>query len=132
MISRALAAAAVMLLLGNTGRAGNVLILVADDLGIDSVAAYGVSEDLPSTPVISALAADGVLFRNMWSNPVCSPTRGALQTGRHGFRTGIGIGVFEGGWALQTSEVTLPEMLDLAADNLTSLEKALAALLPVR
>jgi arylsulfatase A-like enzyme len=93
---------------------GNVLILVADDLGLDQLSLYGWA-DAPPTPNLVALAADGVLFLEAWGHPVCSPARAALQTGRHGFRTGIGavIPTHDGGPALPLAEVTLPEMLDL-------------------
>ena len=94
---------------------GNILILVADDLGLDQVHAYGLAPNPPPTPNLDRLASDGVLFRNAWSQPTCSPTRATIQTGRYGFRTGIGamIDPFTGGPALALSEVTLPEMLDL-------------------
>jgi arylsulfatase A-like enzyme len=97
-----------------TSRA-NVLIVVADDLGVDMVGAYGEGSAPPATPVIDGLAAQGVLFRNVWSNPVCSPTRAALLTGRPAFRTGIGfiVDAAPDNLALPLSEITLPEMLAL-------------------
>ena len=39
---------------------------------------------------IDALAKRGVLFRNAWAYPTCSPTRALIMTGRYGFRTGVG------------------------------------------
>jgi arylsulfatase A-like enzyme len=86
-------------------------VLVADDVGVDSLPAYELGSELPSTPNIDLLVASGVRFQNAWSNPVCSPTRAAILTGRYGFRTGIGHVV--GAFALSTKEVTLPEALDL-------------------
>src|SRR5688572_17762996 len=82
-------------------RGGNVLVIVLDDLGIDRLGAYGLGADLPPTPVLDGLLADGVLFRNAWGYPSCSPTRAALLTGRHGRRTGIGrwLAAFES-WGL--------------------------------
>jgi len=71
---------------------GNVLVVVADDVGVDRIAAYGESPEAGPTPVIDALAAHGVLFSSAYAEPVCSPTRMAILTGRHGFRTGVGIG----------------------------------------
>jgi arylsulfatase A-like enzyme len=103
-------------LLGRAGEEarGNVLILVADDLGIDRLACYGAPA-APPTPTLDRLVADGVLFQNAWSQPTCSPTRATLQTGRYGFRTGVGsvINAFGDVPALSLDEVTLPEMLDL-------------------
>ena len=99
----------------------NVLILLADDLGVDSLGSYGGSPDVPNTPNLDALAASGVLFRNAWSSPLCSPTRATLLTGRYGFRTGVGYLVEPGdapGPALPPSEWTLPELLDLGTAGL--------------
>lgn len=72
------------------GTASNVLLVIADDLGVDRVGAYEESADPGRTPHIDALAAEGVLFRNAWAHPICSPTRAAMLTGRHPFRTGVG------------------------------------------
>ncbi len=92
----------------------NVLILVADDLGVDAVGVYGEGAAPPPTPNIDALAARGVLFRNAWSNPVCSSTRAAIMTGRYSFRTGIGAARQPGTRSLSFAETTLPEALDAA------------------
>jgi len=95
----------------------NVLILLADDVGVDNVGAYAEGSDLAPTPNIDALAAGGVLFRNAWTNPVCSPTRACIQTGRQAFRHGVGMAISTSdGWALPLEEVTLPELLDLNPD----------------
>lgn len=94
----------------------NVLILLADDLGVDNLAAYGEGSAPPPTPNIDLLAQQGVLFRNVWSNPSCSPTRATLMTGRYALRTGIGYIVFADDPSVQSlpqAEITLPEMLDL-------------------
>ena len=98
----------------------NILLVIADDLGTDMLRAYGFGQDIPKTPTLDALAKRSVLFRNAWSAPICSPTRSCIQTGRFGFRTGIGLTVknrlaFNG---LQASEVILPEMLDAGTDGL--------------
>ena len=94
---------------------GNVLVLLADDMGVDQLRLYGQGMDYPPTPNLEILAASGVVFRNAWSEPTCSPTRAALMTGRHGFRHSIGVAVdpFADSFGLRASEVTLPEMLDL-------------------
>ena len=93
----------------------NVLIVLADDLGVDQLACYGEGAKFPATPHLDQLADEGVLFRNAWATPWCSPTRATLMTGRYGFRTGMGIYMQQGddtGHALPLSEITLPEMLD--------------------
>jgi arylsulfatase A-like enzyme len=90
----------------------NLLIVVADDVGVDAVSCYAEGVDPPDTPTIDMLAASGVLFRNAWANPTCSPTRAEFVTGRYGFRTGLGMIVSHTGWYLQPEEVTFPEVLD--------------------
>ena len=91
----------------------NVLLLIADDLGIDYLASYGITPDTPATPNIDALAARGVLFRNAYAPSVCSPARAALLTGRHPLRYGFGtlLEANNDSWELPLSEWTLPEAL---------------------
>lgn len=88
----------------------NVLLVIADDLGVDRLASYGLGQGLPPTPTVDALAASGVTFRNCWANPVCSPTRATIQTGRYSFRTGVG-NALPFGPPLAQEERTLPEAL---------------------
>jgi arylsulfatase A-like enzyme len=91
----------------------NILILIADDLGVDMVGAYGEHPDPAKTPVIDALAGHGLLFRNAYADPVCSPSRAALITGRDCRHTGFGWGTnyFKEGTELPLSEVCIPEAL---------------------
>jgi arylsulfatase A-like enzyme len=97
----------------------NVLILIADDLGVDWLGMYGLAADPPSTPHLDALAASGIRFQNAWSTPLCSPTRAAIQTGRYGFRTGVG-NLVDATYALPLAELTLPEVLDLGTGGATA------------
>lgn len=95
----------------------NILVIVADDLGVDYVGAYGEGTNPPPTPAMDGLANNGVLFRNAWANPSCSPTRACILTGRYPFRTGVGrwIGHYQNPQnvgLLEPSERTLPEVLD--------------------
>ena len=99
----------------------NVLLIIVDDIGVDMLSVYGEASQYPPTPNINALRAQGVLFRNAWAAPLCSPTRATLLTGRHGFRTGVG-NVTTAGYAnnppayeLPRCEYTIPKVLDLAA-----------------
>jgi len=68
----------------------NIVLILADDMGVDLIGAYGESADPACTPNLDLLADEGLLFRNAWSNPTCSPSRAQVLTGRYGFRTGIG------------------------------------------
>ncbi len=94
---------------------GNMLILVADDLGVDRLALYGTGDPatIPPTPHLDQLAAQGLTFQRGYSQPNCSPTRASLLTGRQPWRTGVGTALsFHGMVSLPFSELTMPEMLD--------------------
>lgn len=67
----------------------NILLIIADDLGVDASAQYPFSSDLPSTPTIDGLAAEGIVFENAWATPACTTTRGTLISGLHGVRSGV-------------------------------------------
>ncbi len=76
---------------GNIATSGqpNFLLIITDDQGLDASAQYSVSGDLPNTPVIDQLAADGITFDNMWATPSCTTTRGSLISGSHGINSGV-------------------------------------------
>lgn len=60
----------------------NVVLIVADDLGWRDLHCYG--NELVETPNLDKLAEDGIMFSTAYaSNPVCSPTRAALLTGKN-------------------------------------------------
>jgi arylsulfatase len=65
----------------------NVVLIYADDLGYGDLGCYGSAV---RTPNIDSLARDGVRFTNYYSaNPVCSPSRASLLTGRYPTRVGV-------------------------------------------
>lgn len=70
-------------------KAPNVLLLIADDLGVDVLKSSGVTKDPAITPNLDKLVASGLNFDNFWVTPACNTTRGALITGQHGFSSGI-------------------------------------------
>jgi arylsulfatase A-like enzyme len=67
----------------------NILLIIGDDIGIDAMGLYTAGDKAP-TPTLDGLAAGGVRFTDCWANPVCSPTRATMLTGKHGFQTGVG------------------------------------------
>jgi arylsulfatase A-like enzyme len=71
------------------GTAPNILLIIADDFGLDSSPCYAVGTDKPAMPNLQALCDGGLVFDNVWVNPSCSPTRSTILTGRYGFRTGV-------------------------------------------
>jgi arylsulfatase B len=89
----------------------NVLFVLLDDVGTEVIGLYEPSLPTPPTPVIDGLAAEGLLFRNAWSMPLCSPTRAALMTGRYPSRTTVGQVPENGNRGLPDAELTIPELL---------------------
>ena len=75
---------------GAAQAAANILLIIGDDMGVETLASYGIGESPPTTAAIDEIARDGVRFTNFWSQPLCSPTRATIMTGRYGFRTGVG------------------------------------------
>jgi len=65
----------------------NILLIVADDLGYADLGAYG--GDI-ATPNIDALAAEGILFTEFHTAPVCAVTRSMLLTGNNNHVAGMG------------------------------------------
>ena len=65
----------------------NVIIILADDLGITDLSSYGNKN--VSTPNIDGIAKNGVMFTEGYiTSPVCSPSRAGLITGRYQQRFG--------------------------------------------
>lgn len=64
----------------------NVLILLADDLGWADVGYRGSEIE---TPGIDSLAEAGIVLERFYAEPICSPTRAALMTGRDPMKLGI-------------------------------------------
>ncbi|XP_053773099.1 arylsulfatase D isoform X1 [Desmodus rotundus] len=66
----------------------NILLIMADDLGIGDLGCYG--NHTLRTPNINRLAEEGVrLTQHLAAAPLCTPSRAAFLTGRHSFRSGM-------------------------------------------
>ena len=85
----------------------NVLLIIVDDVGLDATIGYNVGYQKPNMPNLQNLINSGVKFNNVWSNPVCSPTRSTILTGKYGYRTSI----LNVGDELSTSETSLHNYL---------------------
>lgn len=57
----------------------NILIILADDLGYETVGAYGGNDF--ATPELDRMAENGLRFSRAYTSPVCTPTRVSLHTG---------------------------------------------------
>jgi len=92
---------------------GNLVVILADDLGLDKLPTYTSHADQPSTPRIDALADGGVQFTTAYGGWVCSPARAMMLTGLYPSRTGVGTGidVLHVDEGLADEEVTLAEIL---------------------
>ena len=96
----------------------NVVLIIADDLGKDYCDIY--SDHGPSVVNLTnvrRLLTRGVVFNNAWSNPLCSPTRAGILTGRYSFRTGVGDVVDGSNTKLSLTETIIPKMLNLYSPN---------------
>ena len=91
----------------------NVLLIIADDMGLDASPGYNVGTLKPNMPNLQNLINSGIRFNNVWSNPVCSPTRSTILTGKYGYRTGVLIG----GDPLSTSEISLQTYINANSGN---------------
>jgi len=86
----------------------NILLIIADDMGLDATPGYTVGNIKPNMPTLQGWMNSGIKFNNLWSNPTCSPTRGTIITGKYGFRTGV----TEVGNVMSTAETSLQTYLD--------------------
>lgn len=72
-----------------TDTKNNVLLIIVDDVGLDATIGYTIGAQKPNMPNLQNLINSGVKFNNVWSNPVCSPTRSTILTGKYGYRTSV-------------------------------------------
>lgn len=71
----------------------NVLVIMADDLGMENLSCYG--SKVYQTPHIDALAASGIRFQHAHSQPLCTPSRAQIMTGLYNNRNYTGFGILE-------------------------------------
>lgn len=89
----------------------NIIHIVADDLGWKDVGFNGCKDI--KTPHIDALANGGAKLSSFYVQPMCTPTRAALMTGRYPFRYGLQTAVIPSvsDYGLDTSEWLMPQAL---------------------
>ena len=96
----------------------NVVLIIADDLGKDFCDIYlDHAANTVHLTNVRRLLNRGVVFNNAWSNPLCSPTRAGILTGRYSFRTGVGDVVDGSNPKLNINENIIPEVLDIYNNN---------------
>ena len=103
------ALAAGILLAGSPAPAAdhpNLVLILIDDMGYECVTPDGGRSY--HTPEFERLARDGVRFTNCYSQPVCTPSRVKIMTGRYNFRNYKAFGV------LIPEETTFAQVLKTA------------------
>jgi len=90
----------------------NILLIIADDMGLDAAPGYSIGTTKPNMTTIQSLINNGIQFNNFWVNPTCTPTRSSIITGKYGFRTNV----IQVGDVLSTSEISLQKYI---SDNTT-------------
>lgn len=93
---------------GITSDKPNILLIIADDMGLDATPGYDIGIEKPDMPNLEKMINEGIKFNNLWSYPSCTPTRSSIITGKYGFRTGV----TQVGDILSTSELSLQRYLD--------------------
>jgi len=98
----------------DTGRSPHIIFIIADDLGYNDVGfSYAGNSGIP-TPNLDQLASEGVILDRQYTQPLCSPTRSTLMTGRYPIRTGMQRGVVlpPAPWGVPLDEVFIPQLLN--------------------
>ncbi|MFD0835034.1 sulfatase-like hydrolase/transferase [Mariniflexile aquimaris] len=67
----------------------NILLIIADDFGLDACPNYAIGTTKPNMPELQKLINKGITFDNFWATPMCSPTRASILTGKYGVKTGV-------------------------------------------
>jgi arylsulfatase A-like enzyme len=102
-----------LLSLGAAPESPNVVLILADDLGIGDARCYNLASKIP-TPNMDRLAREGMRLTDAHSpSAVCTPTRYGVLTGRYAWRTRLKSGVLGGSSTnlIDPERITLPEML---------------------
>ena len=88
----------------------NIVYIIADDLGYADVGFHGSNI---KTPSIDDLAAGGARLEQFYAQPMCTPTRAALMTGRYPLRYGLQSFVIlpEQTYGIPADETLMPQIL---------------------
>ena len=97
----------------STSTKPNILLIIADDMGLDATPNYSEGTVKPNMPILQGLMNSGITFENFWSYPVCSPTRASILTGKYGSKTGV----LKVGDVISTSETSLQKYINEGTSN---------------
>ena len=64
----------------------NVVLVVADDYGYNDI---GYHQEVIKTPHLDEISSNGVRLENYYVQPICTPSRSQLMSGRYQIHTGL-------------------------------------------
>jgi arylsulfatase A-like enzyme len=107
------------------GSGPNIVFILADDMGVDSVSALNAKSGI-ETPYLNKLMTEGMTFTDAHSgSAVCSPTRYGVLTGRYSWRTRMKRGIV-GKWQrplIDENRLTVGKMLQQRGYDTTCIGK---------
>ena len=90
----------------------NILVIMADDVGVSNISAYHRGMMGGRTPNIDRIAKEGALFTDYYAQQSCTAGRSAFITGQTPFRTGLlAVGLPGAKQGLQDKDPTIAELL---------------------
>jgi len=89
----------------------NIIFILSDDQGYGDLGRHGHPH--LKTPNLDRFYDESVRFDNFYVSPSCSPTRAALMTGKHEFRSGV-THTIQPREHLHKEAITLPHLLKTA------------------
>lgn len=92
----------------------NIVVIMADDMGFHDCSYHGSDEI--KTPNIDSIGYNGLILNKHYVQPMCTPSRSALMTGKYPIHTGMENFVIDADepWGLGLDELLLPEFLKTA------------------
>ncbi len=88
-----LSGALLISVVGELRAAPNIILIMADDLGVEGLGCYGGLSY--KTPELDKLAGEGMRFTHSYAQPLCTNTRTQLMTGLYNHRTWIAFGILD-------------------------------------
>jgi arylsulfatase len=85
--------AATALPLSGAAKQPNIVFVLTDDQGYGDIACLG--NPVVKTPNLDRLHSESIRFTDFQASPTCAPTRSALMTGRHEFKSGVTHTIYE-------------------------------------
>jgi arylsulfatase A-like enzyme len=81
----------------------NIILIMVDDMGIEGLSSYGSADY--QTPRLDQMAKKGMRFTQCYAQPLCTPSRVQIMTGRYNHRNYTNFGV------LPPTEITFGHMM---------------------